>query len=53
LIKADYICKKEKTQIQNVPESCLVAGTGFTSLFLKEMGHNGKLAQGKPKVLAL
>jgi len=27
LIKADYICKKEKTQIQNVPESCLVAGT--------------------------
>jgi site-specific DNA recombinase len=27
--KADYILKKEKTQIQNVPESCLVAGTGL------------------------
>ena len=27
--KADYIIKKEKTQIQNIPESCLVAGTGL------------------------
>ncbi len=27
--KANYIVKKEKTQIQNVLESCLVAGTGL------------------------
>ena len=26
--KADYIIKKEKTQIQNIPKSRLVSGTG-------------------------
>jgi len=38
LIKADYICKKEKTQIQNVPESCLVAGTEkLSNLLISEI----------------
>jgi len=30
--KANYVIKKERTQIQNVTESCLVAGAGFIPL---------------------
>ena len=30
---------------ENTDFLSLVAGTGFISLFLKEMGHNGKLEQ--------
>ena len=41
--KANYIVKKEKTQIQNVLESCLVAGTGFISLRAKKWALGGAL----------